>query len=89
MFIISISYCVLETHSNIQMSSLLHFYRARSATALNQLKPLQHVRSRSPDDVLQRQKVITYLQKKNPSNEQFDRRNKNKVSHLKKSMFSS
>jgi hypothetical protein len=64
MFIISISYCVLETHSNIQMSSLLHFYRARSATALNQLKPLQHVRSRSPDDVLQRQKVITYLQKK-------------------------
>jgi hypothetical protein len=60
MFIISISYCVLETHSNIQMSSLLHSYRARSATTLNQLKPLQHVRSRSPDDVLHRQKVTQH-----------------------------
>jgi hypothetical protein len=39
------------------MSSLLRFYRTRSATTINQLKPLQHVRSRSPDDVLQRQKV--------------------------------
>ncbi|CAF4622402.1 unnamed protein product, partial [Rotaria sp. Silwood2] len=36
------------------MSSLLHFYRTRSATTINQLKPLQHIRSRSPDDVLLR-----------------------------------
>jgi hypothetical protein len=61
MFIISISYCVLETHPNFQMSSLLHFYRTRSATTINQLKPLQNIRSRSPDDVLHRQEVkMTY-----------------------------
>ncbi|CAF4510459.1 unnamed protein product, partial [Rotaria magnacalcarata] len=36
------------------MSSLLHFYRTRSATTINQLKPLQQIRSRSPDDVLLR-----------------------------------
>ena len=64
MFIISISYCVLETHLNIKMSSLLHFYRVRSATTINQLKPLQHIRSRSPDDVLTRQKVIISSKKK-------------------------
>jgi hypothetical protein len=53
-----LSYCVLETHINISMSSLLHFYRTRSATTINQLKPLQRIRSHSPDDVLHRQKVI-------------------------------
>lgn len=53
-----LSYCVLETHSNISMSSLLHFYRTRSATTINQLKPLQRIRSHSPDDVLLRQTVI-------------------------------
>ena len=50
--------CVLETHWAIPMSSLLHFYRTRSATTINQLKPLQRIRSHSPDDVLLRQKVI-------------------------------
>jgi hypothetical protein len=40
------------------MSSLLHFYRTRSATTINQLKPLQRIRSHSPDDVLLRQTVI-------------------------------
>ena len=40
--------------------SSIQFYRVRSATTINQLKPLQHVRSRSPDDVLQRQKVIEH-----------------------------
>jgi len=63
MFIISISYCVLETHPNFQMSSLLHFYRTRSATTINQLKPLQNIRSRSPDDVLHRQEVKNDLLK--------------------------
>jgi hypothetical protein len=53
-----LSYCVLETHTNISMSSLLHFYRTRSATTINQLKPLQRIRSHSPDDVLLRQTVI-------------------------------
>ncbi len=53
-----LSYCVLETHPHILMSSLLHFYRTRSATTINQLKPLQRIRSRSPDDVLLRQTVI-------------------------------
>lgn len=41
------------------MSSLLEFYRARSATTINQLKPLQRIRSNSPDDILQRQKEVT------------------------------
>lgn len=39
------------------MSSFLHFYRAHSATTINQLKPLERIRSRSPDDVLQHQQV--------------------------------
>jgi hypothetical protein len=69
MFIISISYCVLETHSNFRMSSLLHFYRTRSATTINQLKPLQQIRSRSPDDVLHRQKEATsYVSEDEDSN---------------------
>jgi len=49
---------VLETHTNISMSSLLHFYRTRSATTINQLKPLQRIRSHSPDDILLRKTVI-------------------------------
>jgi len=58
MLINFISYYVLDTSlKTIFMSALFHFYRARSATAINQLKPLQQIRSRSPDDVLHRQKV--------------------------------
>jgi hypothetical protein len=53
-----LSICVLETHSIISMSSLLHFYRTRSATTINQLKPLQRIRSHSRDDFLARQTVI-------------------------------
>ncbi|CAF0796850.1 unnamed protein product [Rotaria sordida] len=51
------------------MSSLLHFYRTRSATTINQLKPLQHIRSRSPDDVLfRRTEPTTYISEDDDSN---------------------
>jgi len=52
--------CVLDTQKSVlfQMSSLLHFYRTRSATTINQLRPIQRIRSHSPDDVLLRQTVI-------------------------------
>jgi hypothetical protein len=51
------------------MSSLLHFYRTRSATTINQLKPLQRIRSHSPDDVLLRQTEPTsYISEDDDSN---------------------